>query len=148
MDKMIMVATCLLVTLVSCNIENDFYEVGKQPVFLNYPVEDTTWVLNKQKPDSLYSFSWGSKRPYMEFNLVFSAQADLSGQRVEVPTGIKRTFYLTTREIDRILSALDFGLGEQCTVYWSVDVINPPDAGWCDERRSLKITRPDTALGE
>lgn len=132
----------MLLILVSCNTENDFYEVGRQPVYLQYPITDTTWVLDYQTPDSLYRFAWESKRNYIDYNLVFSLTDDLSTKRVDVPIGIKREFFLTTMQIDSILSSMDIGIGEQKSVYWSIDVVDP-EAGWCDEVRKLTITRCD-----
>lgn len=146
MNKMIrnaiLAVTGILIVLVSCNTENDFYEVGRQPVFLKYPSKDTTWVLNYQKPDSLYRFSWESKRNYIEYNLVFSLSEDMSTQKVEVAAGIKTDFYLTTMQVDSILSSMNIGIGEQHTIYWSIDVVDQ-EAGWCDEIRKLTITRCD-----
>lgn len=130
----------ILIMLVSCNNENDFYEVGRQPVSLKYPVKDTTWVLNYQKPDSLYRFMWESKRNYIEYNLVFSLSEDLSEKRVEVPVGIKRESYMTTMKVDSVLSSMDIGIGERKQIYWSVMVVDPEN-GWCDEVRKLDITR-------
>ena len=37
-----------------CNKENDFYEVGRQPVTLTRPAIDTVIVLDHEHPDSLY----------------------------------------------------------------------------------------------
>ncbi len=144
---LIIVATCLLAVLTSCKWENDFYEVGRQPVYLTEPVRDTAWVLSPQKPDTLYRFSWSTKRPYIQYNLVFSTNEDLIAPREDVPTGIWRTYYLSARQIDAILDAMGFAPGEQCPVWWSVDV-EDPEAGWCDERRPLTITRFDVPPGE
>lgn len=44
------------VFLVGCDKENDFYEVGRQPVFLTSPENEAIWTLNYQKPDSMYLF--------------------------------------------------------------------------------------------
>lgn len=136
----VLILAAALLTLEGCDNENDFYEVGRQEVFLKSPTSDTVWILNEQKPDSLYSFSWESKRPYMQYNLVFSPSADMSTLRVEVPTGIKTTFYIPTQQMDEILSSMEVGPGERRTIYWSVDVIDP-EAGWCDDKRALTITR-------
>lgn len=146
-NSLIIVATCLLVSLASCNWKNDFYEVGRQPVYLTYPAQDTVLVLDKQKPDTLYRFSWTSRRPYIQYNLVLSTNEDLIAPREEVSTGILKTYYLSARQIDALLDAMGFALGERCSVWWSVDV-EDPEAGWCDERRKMTITRFDAPPGE
>jgi len=135
----------VMIALMSCNTENDFYEVGRQSVSLKYPTKDTVWVLNYQKPDSLYRFSWESKRNYIDYSLVFNLSEDFSTKKVEVAAGIKRDFYLTTMQVDSILSSMDVGIGEQKNIYWTVEVIDP-EAGWCDEVRKLTITRCDLPM--
>lgn len=146
-NSLIIVATCLLAALTACNWENDFYEVGRQPVFLTHPAQDTVLVLDKQKPDTLYRFTWTSKRPYMQYKLVLSTNEALIAPREDVPTGIKMTYYLSARQIDALLDAMGFSLGERCPVWWSVDV-EDPEAGWCDERRTMTVTRFDELPGE
>jgi len=141
MIKNISLATIgFLLILCGCNNENDFYEVGRQPVHLLYPKNDTVVILDYQKPDSLYRLSWESKRNFIDFNLIFSLSEDLTEKRIEVPTGIKRDFYMTTMQLDSVLSAMNIGIGQRSLIYWSVSV-KDPDAGWCDEVRSMDITR-------
>ena len=41
----------------SCNKENDFYEVGRQPVSLTRPQADTVIILDYEQPDSLFTFA-------------------------------------------------------------------------------------------
>ena len=65
-----LVVCLMLFFLVGCDKENDFYEVGRQPVFLTSPENEAIWTLNYQKPDSMYLFSWESKRQFIYFNLV------------------------------------------------------------------------------
>ena len=129
----------LTILLGGCNTENDFYEVGRQPVQIVYPLNDTIWKLNYQKPDSLYRFSWKCKRNYIDYNLQFSLHSDMS-QPVSVPTGIKRDYYLTTMQMDSVLSSLNIEIGASTILYWSVEVVKEED-GWCDETRKLNITR-------
>lgn len=131
-----------ILVLVSCDTDNDFYEVGKQPVFLTYPSIDTTWVLDYQKPDTLWRFSWESQRYFIDFNLILSFSEDLTDGRMEVFTGIKRDFTMTTITLDSILSDMGIQIGEKRKIYWSVQVIDP-EAGWSDQVRSLSITRCD-----
>lgn len=139
--KAILLAITLLPILwTGCNTENEFYEVGRQPVEIRYPENDTIWTLNYQKPDSLYRFSWKCKRNYIDYQIIFSTDPTLKEKRIEVPTGIKRDYYLTTMQMDSILSAMNIEIGASTMLYWSVDVVKPETA-WCDEIRKLNITR-------
>ncbi len=139
--KVILLAIILLsMLLIGCNTENEFYEVGRQPVEIRYPQNDTIWTLNYQKPDSLYRFFWKCKRNYIDYQLIFSLEPTLEGKRIEVPTGIKRDYYLTTMQMDSILSGMNIEIGASTVLYWSVDVVDPETA-WCDEIRKLNITR-------
>lgn len=123
-----------------CNTENEFYEVGRQPVEIRYPQNDTIWSLDYQKPDSLYRFSWNCKRNYIDYQIIFSLDPALEEKRIEVPTGIKRDYYLTTMQMDSILSAMNIEIGASTVLYWSVDVVDPETA-WCDDVRKMNITR-------
>ena len=54
-----LVVCLMLFFLVGCDKENDFYEVGRQPVFLTSPENEAIWTLNYQKPnDSLFILIW------------------------------------------------------------------------------------------
>lgn len=146
MKKMIkhlgIVAGLMLAVLFGCDNDNDFYEVGRQQVFLTYPQQDTLWVLDYQKPDTLYRFAWESKRQYIYFDLVFGLDAEFSGKTAVVPTGIKRENFYTTIKLDSILSSMDIGIGEKRDIYWTVKVLDE-EAGWCDDIRKISITRCD-----
>jgi len=146
MKKMIkhlgIVAGLMLAILFGCDNDNDFYEVGRQQVFLTYPKNDTLWVLDYQKPDTIYRFAWESKRQYIYFDLVFGLDADFSGKTAVVPTGIKRENFYTTIVLDSILSSMDIQIGEKRDIYWTVNPLDP-DAAWCDDVRKISITRCD-----
>ena len=43
-----LVVCLMLFFLVGCDKENDFYEVGRQPVFLTSPENEAIWTLNYQ----------------------------------------------------------------------------------------------------
>ena len=135
-----LVVCLMLFFLVGCDKENDFYEVGRQPVFLTSPENGAIWTLNYQKPDSMYLFSWESKRQFIYFNLVIGLDNEFAGKKVEVSTGIKRDFYLSTMKVDSILSSMDIGIGETTNVYWTVNVVDP-ETGWCEGVHKLTITR-------
>lgn len=135
-----LVVCLMLFFLVGCDKENDFYEVGRQPVFLTSPENEAIWTLNYQKPDSMYLFSWESKRQFIYFNLVIGLDNEFAGKKVEVSTGIKRDFYLSTMKVDSILSSMDIGIGETTNVYWTVNVVDP-ETGWCEGVHKLTITR-------
>ncbi len=110
----------MLAILFGCDNDNNFYEVGRQQVFLSYPSNDTLWVLDYQKPDTLYRFMWETKREYIYYDLTFGLDADFSGKTAVVPTGIKRDNYYTTMVLDSILSSMDIGIGEKRDIYWTV----------------------------
>lgn len=135
-------AGLMLAILFGCDNDNNFYEVGRQQVFLSYPSNDTLWVLDYQKPDTLYRFMWETKREYIYYDLMFGLDADFSGKTAVVPTGIKRDNYYTTMVLDSILSSMDIGIGEKKDIYWTVNVLDP-EAGWCDDVRKISITRCD-----
>lgn len=133
-------ACMLLVFLVGCDKENDFYEVGRQPVFLTSPENEEVWTLDYQKPDTMYLFSWESRRQFIYFNLIIGLDSEFAGKKVEVSAGIKRDFPLSTMKVDSILSSMDIGIGKTTDVYWTVDVIDP-ETGWCDGVHKLTVTR-------
>lgn len=131
----------LTVFLGGCVKENDFYQVGRQPVELLHPMNDTIWALNYQSPDSLYTFSWQCKRDYIDFNLHFSLHPDMS-EPISVPAGIQKARSLTTMQVDSILSAFNIGIGQSAVLYWTIDVTKEED-GWCEQINKLNITRCD-----
>ncbi|WP_270087143.1 SusE domain-containing protein [Sphingobacterium sp. SYP-B4668] len=137
---LLLFTTLGIATLLSCKKENDFYEVGKQPVTLTYPIQDTLVTINRAKMDSLYRFNWTTKRNFIDFNLLFSKDKSSINNAIKLPTGIKRDFYITGTDLDQILAGFDIQIGQKATLYWSVQVINP-EAGWCDEVRTLNIVR-------
>lgn len=137
-----LVAGLMLAILFGCDNDNDFYEVGRQQVFLSYPSNDTLWVLDYQKPDTLYRFAWDCKREYIYYDLVLGLDVDFSGKTAVVFTGIKRDNYYTTIVLDSILSSMDIGIGEKKDIYWTVNV-QDSEAGWCDDVRKISITRCD-----
>ncbi|MCC8155145.1 MAG: hypothetical protein LIP01_13705 [Tannerellaceae bacterium] len=103
-----------VICLVSaCKHENDFYFAGKQPVYLLYPAQDTAWVLDYQKPDTLYRFNWESKRNFIYFDLVFSFSEDLEENRTEVFTGFTRDYFMTTMQLDTLLSEMGVEIGQK-----------------------------------
>ncbi len=136
-------AGCLfLYFMAGCKQENDFYEVGRQPAYLSLPAADTSWVLDYQRPDTLYKFAWYPKRNFIDYNLIFSVSEDMEEKRYEVFTGVRSDFSFSTMQVDSILSKMEVGIGQKQTIYWSVEVIDP-EVGWCDEVRTLHITRCD-----
>ena len=129
--------------LVSCDTENDFYEVGSQPVSLVYPTSDTTeWILNYQKPDTMYRFAWDSRRNFIEYNLIFSLSSDMKEQRTVIFPGVRKDFYFTTMKLDSILSSMGILIAEKTDLYWTIEVIDPAN-GWCDEMAKISVTRCD-----
>lgn len=134
------VTAMLLFIIAACDTENEYYEVGKQPVHLVYPTNDTCWVLNYQKPDTLYNFAWESKRYYINSNLLFSLERDFSTIKVQKWVGVQRDYKLTTMQIDSIMSGMGVGIGETADLYWTIEVLDT-EAGWCDEIRKITLTR-------
>ncbi len=132
----------LVALLTACDRENDFYEVGRQQVFLSLPINDTAWVLNYQKPDSLYTFGWNSKRNFVNYRLVFSLNKDMSEPKKAIDVGVRQSFLLTTMQLDSIMSYMDVGIAESADVYWTIELVDPND-GWCEDVRKLNITRCD-----
>jgi uncharacterized protein (TIGR02145 family) len=134
--------------LTACTRKNDFYEVGRQQVFLTSPVNDTALVLNYQKPDSLYSFAWTSKRSFVNYRLVFSLNEDLSEPRKTLDVGIRQYHLLTTMQLDSIMSSMDVEIAGNADVYWTIELLNPSE-GWCEDVRKINITRcnlPDNVI--
>lgn len=136
------IVSLFILSLASCQKKNDFYEAGRQQVFLNSPLNDTSLVLNYQKPDSLYTFAWSSKRNFVNYRLAFSLNEDMSGPKKTVEVGVRQYFLLTTMQLDSIMSSMNVGIAERAAVYWTIEVINPED-GWCEDVKKLNITRCD-----
>ncbi len=132
----------LFALFTACDRENDFYEVGRQQVFLSSPINDTAWVLNYQKPDSLYTFGWNSKRNFVNYRLVFSLNKDMSEPKKAIDVGVRQNFLLTTMQLDSMMSSMNIGIAESADVYWTVELLDPKD-GWCEDVWKLNITRCD-----
>lgn len=132
----------IFAVLSGCHNDNEFYEYGRQPVYLSSPPADTTLILDCAQRDSTYTFSWNSKRYYIEYNLILSLDPDLSDpeRRYEEFIGIQdwRSFY--TLDLDSVLDGMSVGEGETADIYWTVEVVDPTN-GWCDEIRRVFIKR-------
>lgn len=129
----------------SCNKENDFYEVGRQPVFLTRPQADTVIILDYEQPDSLFTFAWSSRRHFINYKLHFGLDEAFTTSCEQDP-GVSESWKLTTMQLDSVLSSMKVGIGETVRLYWTVTVVDPT-VGWCDEVRQLTITRCDLPTG-
>lgn len=129
----------------SCNKENDFYEVGRQPVSLTRPQADTVIILDYEQPDSLFTFAWSSRRHFINYKLHFGLDETFTTACEQDP-GVSESWKLTTMQLDSVLSSMKVGIGETVRLYWTVTVVDPT-VGWCDEVRQLTITRCDLPTG-
>ena len=129
----------------SCNKENDFYEVGRQPVSLTRPQADTVIILDYEHPDSLFTFAWSSRRHFINYKLHFGLDEAFTTSCEQDP-GVSESWKLTTMQLDSVLSSMKVGIGETVRLYWTVTVVDPT-VGWCDEVRQLTITRCDLPTG-
>lgn len=128
-----------------CNKDNDFYEVGRQPVTLTRPAIDTVIVLNHEHPDSLYTFAWSSRRHFIDYKLRFGLD-DKFTTSCEKDPGVSDSWRLSTLQLDSVLSSMNVAIGATVKLYWTVEVVDP-EVGWCDEVRRLTITRCDLPTG-
>lgn len=130
-----------LLSLTACVQENDFYEVGSQPVFLERPLNDTTVVLDYELPNELIMFAWKSKRHYVEYELVFAQDKEFNDPQIVRP-GITQSWKMSYIQIDSMMAAMDIGIGQKAELYWTIRLVDP-EAGWCDEVRHMTVTRCD-----
>lgn len=145
--NIVTVFAAMLAILFSCSLENDFYEVGRQPVFLEGPKDDTTFVLNIEAPDSLVFFGWKSKRHYIPFLLHIDDNTDFEDSFTADP-GISDKWKFSYRELDSIAASYNVGIGETVKFYWTVEVVDP-ETGWCDEVKCFSVKRfelPDNKI--
>lgn len=122
-----------------CNKDNDFYEVGRQPVTLTRPQTDTVIVLNHEHADSLYTFAWSSRRHFIDYKLRFGLDEQFTTSCERNP-GVSDSWRLSTMQLDSVLSSMNVAVGATVKLYWTVEVVDP-EVGWCDEVRRLTITR-------
>lgn len=128
-----------------CSRDNDFYEVGRQPVSLTRPQADTVIVLDHEQPDSLYTFAWSSKRHFINFKLIFGLDEQFEVSQ-SVDPGVSDSWKMTTMQLDSLLSSMQVGIGETVSLYWTIEVVDP-EAGWCDEVRHMTVTRCNLPTG-
>jgi uncharacterized protein (TIGR02145 family) len=134
----------LLALFTACdNRENDFYFVGPQPVNLMSPKNDSVTTLDYTNPEKIITFKWQSKRPYMDVSIKFSLDSEfpVAGTEVRSP-GVAINYSIAAVRLDSILAALNVPVGGAVPLYWTIEVKNP-EFGWCDEVRSMSITRFD-----
>ena len=128
-----------------CNKDNDFYEVGRQPVMLTRPQTDTVIVLNHEHADSLYTFAWSSRRHFIDYKLRFGLDEQFTTSCERNP-GVSDSWRLSTMQLDSALSSMNVAVGATVKLYWTVEVVDP-EVGWCDEVRRLTITRCELPTG-
>ena len=128
-----------------CNKDNDFYEVGRQPVTLTRPQTDTVIVLNHEHADSLYTFAWSSRRHFIDYKLRFGLDEQFTTSCERNP-GVSDLWRLSTMQLDSVLSSMNVAVGATVKLYWTVEVVDP-EVGWCDEVRRLTITRCELPTG-
>ena len=87
-----------------CNKDNDFYEVGRQPVTLTRPAIDTVIVLNHEHPDSLYTFAWSSRRHFIDYKLRF---------------GLDEQFTTSCEQNPGVSRSEERRVGKECRSRWS-----------------------------
>ena len=129
----------------SCNKENDFYEVGRQPVTLTRPAIDTVIVLDHEHPDSLYTFAWHSRRHFIDYKLRFGLDERFTTSCEQNP-GVSDSWRMSTLQLDSVLSSMNVAVGATVKLYWTVEVVDP-EVGWCDEVRRLTVTRCELPTG-
>lgn len=128
-----------------CNKENDFYEVGRQPVTLTRPAIDTVIVLDHEHPDSLYTFAWHSRRHFIDYKLRFGLDEQFTTSCEQNP-GVSDSWRMSTLQLDSVLSSMNVAVGATVKLYWTVEVVDP-EVGWCDEVRRLTVTRCELPTG-
>ncbi len=128
-----------------CDKDNDFYEVGRQPVTLTRPAIDTVIVLNHEHPDSLYTFAWSSRRHFIDYKLRFGLDDKFTTSCEQNP-GVSDSWRLSTLQLDSVLSSMNVAIGATVKLYWTVEVVDP-EVGWCDEVRRLTVTRCELPTG-
>lgn len=128
-----------------CNKENDFYEVGRQPVTLTRPAIDTVIVLDHEHPDSLYTFAWHSRRHFIDYKLRFGLDERFTTSCEQNP-GVSDSWRMSTLQLDSVLSSMNVAVGATVKLYWTVEVVDP-EVGWCDEVRRLTVTRANSRRG-
>lgn len=128
-----------------CNKENDFYEVGRQPVTLTRPAIDTVIVLDHEHPDSLYTFAWHSRRHFIDYKLRFGLDERFTTSCEQNP-GVSDSWRMSTLQLDSVLSSMNVAVGATVKLYWTVEVVDP-EVGWCDEVRRLTVTRCELPTG-
>ena len=93
-----------------CNKDNDFYEVGRQPVMLTRPQTDTVIVLNHEHADSLYTFAWSSRRHFIDYKLRFGLDEQFTTSCERNP-GVSDSWRLSTMQLDSVLSSMNVAVG-------------------------------------
>lgn len=131
----------MLLPLFSCNLENDFYEVGRQQVFLQKPVMDEEFILDYEHPDSVIVFSWYSKRHYINYTLLFETE-DTFEDAVVIDPGIAEDWKMSFVQLDSLLADLGVPKSANADLYWKVDVVDP-ETGWCEDVFRVKLKRFD-----
>ena len=137
----IAVVSSLLMMFAGCNVENDFYEVGAQPVYLEAPPMDTSVVLDYTTPNEPVDFAWRSKRHYVEYELIFDINESFESPSVMDP-GIADHWTMTHIQLDSLMASMGVGIGASSQLYWTIRLVDPEN-GWCDDVRRLSVTRCD-----
>lgn len=126
----------VILGILGCEKEQNFYEVGKQQTFLQYPSNDTIIVLKVDSSLNLQQFSWTCKRPYVAYELIF----DDKTKSVTLDVGATNKIYKTHNELDNILAGMGIKLGETKTVYWTLNS-KDNEASWCEDSSKITFTR-------
>lgn len=140
MKKSVFFMAAVLAALVcsSCSRENDFLIMGKQQIFLDFPLDGDAFAPGFGG-DKL-SFRWHSKRHFADNEYVFSDDPELLNPVTLVCGSTYQQTFLTGNQIDSVAALLGIAPTESCVLFWQIRTVDP-EQGWCEEVRKLYFTR-------
>lgn len=134
-----------LLCLWGCEPKQNFYEVGKQQVFLTLPKANTEIVLNKDSSSVLLQFSWQCKRPFVKYNLKLQDKTENPTMVKTIDVGASDYYKKSEGDMDFALAEMGIRVGATQQLYWTL-VPEDPSASWCDELRPITFTRFNTIV--
>lgn len=137
MKRYLIILTSLL-AISSCSRENDLLIMGKQQIFLDYPMDGDAF--SPSFGGDKLSFRWHCKRHFADNEYVFSDDPELLNPVTITCGSTYQQTFLTGNQIDSVAAVLGFAPNEACVLFWQIRTVDP-EQGWCEDIYKLYFTR-------
>lgn len=124
--------------LVSCSRENNFYIMGRQQIYLDYPADYTIYA--PSYAEYPIPFKWHSLRHYAD-NEILMDRTPAFASPARHPMGVTwQSSSLKSCIVDSMCAVIGYAPLDTATIYWKIQTVNPED-GWCEDVKILYFVR-------